>query len=214
MSIQDQLEQAKARFLANVPEIAQESIFQQMEEQQQSGRVFGLDAGLRAPNFTLTNIDGQPFTLYDELAKGPVVLTFYRGSWCPYCNIQLRGYEQILPDIKRYGCQLAAVSLQSQENSLSQAEKEKLTFPVLRDPGGLVSDSYNLLFDLPAYLQNTYTHILNLDLLAFNETGRWVLPVPATFLIDSEGVIRSASVIPDFMQRLEPSEIIEQLKKL
>ncbi|MGQ7886143.1 peroxiredoxin-like family protein [Paenibacillus sp. WC2504] len=214
MSMNEQLEQTKAGFIAKVPELAQVNIFRHIQEQQQSGIVFGLNEGDRAPNFTLTNPLGEQITLYDQLANGPVILIFYRGVWCPFCNVQLRAYQQLLPEIQKIGGQLMAVSPQSPDNSLSQMEKEQLTFHVLSDPNGQVADSYKLLFELPAYLQNTFTGILGRDLAKFNESDRWLLPVPATYLIDRQLIIRYARVDPDFMNRTEPQEMINQLKRL
>ncbi|UUZ80332.1 AhpC/TSA family protein [Paenibacillus sp. P26] len=151
--------------------------------------------------------------LYDELAKGPVVLTFYRGDWCPFCNIQLRAYQQLLPDMEKLGGRLIAVSLQSPDNSLSHKEKEELTFHVLSDLNGRVAESYRILYEVPDYLQEAFTNF-GLDLTKFNKTERWILPLTATFIIDQEGIIRRSYVIPDFMRRMEPQEIIDQLKKL
>lgn len=214
MSIKEQLALAKANFIAKVPEEAQTKILLQMKELQQSGIAFGLREGDAAPNFALANPLGEPVSLYDELAKGPVVLTFYRGSWCPFCSIQLRAYQHILPDLQRLGSQLIAISPQSQDNALTQIEKEQLTFQVLSDPNGDVASRYKLLFELPGYLQDTYLHMLGRDLATFNQSARWVLPVPATFLIDQERVVRRSYVNPDFMQRMEAQDILDQLKRL
>ncbi|MGG1314060.1 redoxin domain-containing protein [Cohnella laeviribosi] len=128
--------------------------------------------------------------------------------------MQLRAYQQSLSEIQKYGGQLIAVSPQSPDNSLSQIEKEELSFQVLSDPNGFVTDKYNILFELPDYLQNTFKNTLKRDLAEFNKTDRWVLSVPATYIIDKEGIVRFAHVNPDFMKRLESQEIIEQLKKL
>ncbi|WP_248928549.1 peroxiredoxin-like family protein [Paenibacillus hamazuiensis] len=213
MTLKEQLEQQKTGFMTRVPAEIQEEILRLVKEQQQSGIDFGLKEGAQAPNFTLTNPLGEQISLYDELAQGPVVLIFYRGSWCPFCNIQLRAYQQFLPEIDKLGCRLIAISPQSPDNSLSQKEKEGLTFQVLSDPNGHVEESYNLLYELPDYLQHTYKK-LGRDFAEFNNTDRWILPVPATFIIDKEGVVRLAYVDPDFMKRMEPGEIIDQLKKI
>lgn len=214
MTLKEQLEQQKAGFITRVPAEVQEEILRLIQEQQQSGIDFGLKEGAKVPNFMLTNPLGEQITLYDELAQGPVVLTFYRGSWCPFCNIQLRAYQQFLPEIEKLGGRLIAVSPQSPDNSLSQKEKEELTFQVLSDPNGVVAESYNLLFELPDYLQHTYKNKLGRDFAEFNNTDRWILPVPATFIIDKEGFIRRTRVDPDFMKRMEPEEIVDQLKKI
>ncbi|CAN7529166.1 peroxiredoxin-like family protein [Paenibacillus sp. LjRoot153] len=214
MSLKEQLEQAKSGFIARVPVEAQTQIFRHIAEQQQTGNVYGLKVGDTAPNFVLTNPLGEQITLYDELVRGPVILTFYRGSWCPYCNIQLRAYQQILPEILEHGAQLLAITPQSPEHSLTQKEKEQLTFQVLSDPDGLVADRFNLLFEMPDYLQHTFKHILGRDLAAFNATDRWILPIPGIYLLDTERIIRFAQVNPDFMTRMEPQDLITQLKKL
>lgn len=213
MAIKPLLDQAKERFTATAPEEVQSQVFRHIKEQQESGIVFGLQEGDQAPNFTLANPLGEDVNLYDELAKGPVVLTFYRGSWCPFCNIQLRAYQQWLPEIEKLGGQLMAVSLQSPDNSLSHKEKENLTFQVLSDSNGHVADSYRVLYELPDYLQNLYAKS-DMDLAEFNQTDRWILPITATFILDKEGIIRRAHVNPDLMKRMEPQDIIDQLKKL
>lgn len=213
MAIKPLLDQAKEHFIATAPEEVQSQVFRHIKEQQESGIVFGLREGDQAPNFTLANPLGEQVNLYDELAKGPVVLTFYRGSWCPFCNIQLRAYQQLLPEIEKLGGQLMAVSLQSPDNSLSHKEKENLTFQVLSDSNGHVADSYRVLYELPEYLQNLYAKS-GMDLAGFNQADRWILPITATCIVDKEGIIRRAHVNPDLMKRMEPQDIIDQLKKL
>lgn len=214
MPIQERLDQMKDMFKADAPAEAQSEIFRQIEVLQQSGVAFGLEEADKVPDFTLSNPLGEQVTLYDELAKGSVVLTFYRGSWCPFCNTQLRAYQQLLPEIEKLGGQLIAITPQTPDNSLSQREKEKLTFQVLSDPNGRVTESYRLLFELTDSLQNVFKNTFGLDLTVFNASDRWVLPVPATFVIDKEGIVRRAHVNPDFTKRMEPEDIIDELKKL
>ncbi|CAM3880234.1 hypothetical protein GCM10009865_27930 [Aeromicrobium ponti] len=128
-------------------------------------------------------------TNYEELEKGPVVLTFYRGSWCPFCNRQLKAYQEILPDIQELVAQLLAISPQTPDNTLSMQEKNEFDFQVLSDPRGIVSAKYNVLFDVPDYLKDAYEKI-DLDLESFNGKVNWILPVLATFMIDETGEIR------------------------
>ncbi|WP_090819872.1 redoxin domain-containing protein [Paenibacillus sp. yr247] len=122
--------------------------------------------------------------------------------------------SEVLPEIEKLGGQLIAVTPQSPDNSLSHQEKEELTFQVLSDSNGTVSDSYKVLYQIPDYVQDVFTQKFGLDLTKFNNTARWILPVPATFIIDKEGIIRRTHVNPDFMKRMEPQEIIDQLRKL
>jgi len=214
MSLKLELEEAKRQLAAHTPAEAYAELFRSIREQQQSGTVFGLREGDKAKDFTLNNALGTPVNLYDELAKGPVVLTFYRGGWCPFCNLQLRAYQHILPKIEELGGQLIAVSPQSPDNTLSQQEKEELSFHVLSDTNGLVAAKYNILYEVPSYIQDIFKNHFKLNLAEYNATNRWILPIPSTFMIDETGTVRSAYVNPDFMQRMEPEDILDQLRKL
>jgi peroxiredoxin len=214
MLLNQVLEEAKTQFAANTPAEVHMEMFRMILELQQSGLASGLPEGGKAKDFALKNTHGEVISLYDELSKGPVVLTFYRGGWCPFCNTQLRAYQSILPEIQALGGQLIAVSPQSPDNTLSQKEKEELTFQVLSDTNGLVAAKYNILFDVPAYIQDVMQNRFGLSLAEYNATDLWILPVPSTFMIDESAVIRSAFVNPDFMKRMEPQDILDQLRKL
>ncbi|MNS24364.1 putative peroxiredoxin bcp [compost metagenome] len=206
------LEEAKKQFVAKTPEDFHEEIFRMIRQQQQSGIVYGVQEGQQAKDFTLNNSADIPVNLFEQLSHGPVVLTFYRGGWCPFCNMQLRAYQNILPDIEALGGQLIAISPQSPDHTLSQQEKEGLGFQVLSDRNGLAAALYHVLFDVPQYIQEAMTNRLSLNLAEYNAADRWILPIPSTFIIDQSGVIRLAYVNPDFMKRLEPQEILNQLK--
>lgn len=214
MSLNQALEEMKQQFIAHSPAEVQIEMFRSIREQQESGFQYGLQEGQKAKDFTLKNSMGIPVQLYDELAKGPVVLTFYRGGWCPYCNSQLRAYQKVLPEIEALGARLVAVSPQSPDNTLSHQEKEELQFQVLSDTNGLVAAFYNILYDVPPYIQEIMTNLFKLNLAEYNATERWILPIPSTFMIDESGIIRSAYVNPDFMKRLEPEDILDELRKL
>ncbi|WP_416296089.1 peroxiredoxin-like family protein [Paenibacillus illinoisensis] len=213
MSLTQDLAKAKQEFIANTPLEIQAEMFRQIQEQQESGIAYGRQEGQKAKDFTLKNALGDTVNLFDELSTGPVVLTFYRGGWCPFCNTQLKSYEKILPEIEALGGQLIAVSPQSPDNTLSQQEKEALSFQVLSDTNGLVAAFYNILYDVPDYLQNIMKQV-GMDLTEYNAMNSWVLPIPSTFMIDESGIIRSAYVNPDFMQRLDPEDILHELRKL
>ncbi|SFJ32297.1 Peroxiredoxin [Paenibacillus sp. UNC496MF] len=212
-SLTEQLEAAAQEFKANSPMEAQIKMGQMIEELQKSGVASGKQPGEKAADFKLTNALDRELVLFEELAKGPVVLVFYRGGWCPFCNMQLRAYQQILPDIRAMGAQLIAISPQKPDHSLSLQEKGGLQFQVLSDPNGLVTAKYNLLFDVPPGVKGLMESI-GLDLAEYNNTSKWVLPVPATFMIDENAIIRSSYVNPNFMQRQSPEEILRELKKL
>lgn len=208
-----QLEVATQQFKANSPIEAQFKIGQMIEGLQKSGIASGKQPGEKAVDFKLTNALGRDVILFEELAKGPVVLVFYRGGWCPFCNMQLKAYQQILPEVQAIGAQLITISPQKPDHSLSLQEKEGLEFQVLSDPNGLVTAKYNLLFDVPPEVQEVIEGT-GLNLAEYNNTSKWVLPVPATFMIDESAIIRSSYVNPNFMQRQSPEEILQELKKL
>ncbi|REE88566.1 peroxiredoxin [Paenibacillus taihuensis] len=209
----EQLVAATQQFKANAPIEAQMKIGQMFDDLQKSGIASGKQTGEKAVNFKLTNALGGDVILFEELQKGPIVLTFYRGGWCPFCNMQLNAYQQILPEIRAMGAQLIAISPQKPDHSLSLQEKEGLEFQVLSDPDGLVTAQYNLLFDVPEDVRELMEGI-GVDLSEYNNTSQWVLPVPVTFIIDESAIIRSSYVNPNFMQRQSPEKILRDLKKL
>lgn len=169
--------------------------------------------GERAPDFTLPDAFGKPVTLSELLKHGPVVLTFYRGEWCPWCNLTLRAYQRILPQIQALGASLVAVSPQTPENSLSTVEKKELTFTVLSDVGNIVARKYRLVFTLEQTIRTLYTTI-GTDLPSFNGDPSWELPMPATFLLAQDGTVRLAFVDEDFTHRLEPATLLDGLRAL
>jgi peroxiredoxin len=175
---------------------------------------FAEQAGDRVEDFILMDAHGKPVRLKTLLAKGPVVISFYRGGWCPYCNIELRGLQRALPEINRYGATLVAISPQLPDNSLSTEEKNKLTFPVLSDVGNIVASRFGIVFRLPDELLETYK-AFNHELLVVNgEDGATELPIPATFVLDKSGTVQLAFVEEDYTKRLDPDTILDTLRSL
>lgn len=213
MSLNDNLSRMAEELNQLTPMEAMQAFERSIQEVQYSGLATGLKVGEKAKDFTLVNHTGEEINLYEQLGKGPVVLTFYRGSWCPFCNRQLKAYQQILPKIQGMGAQLIAVSPQTPDHTLTMKEKNELDFQVLSDARGIVAARYNILFDVPDYLKGAYEKI-GLDLESFNGKANWILPVPATFMIDETGEIRFAYVKPNFMKRLEPEDLLKGLQNL
>jgi peroxiredoxin len=172
-----------------------------------------LKEGAQAPDFTLPDALGTVVTLSHLLKQGPVVIAFYRGEWCPYCNLQLRAYQQALPQLQAVGASLVAISPQTPDHSLSMVEKHALTFAVLSDVGNQVARQFGLVFTLDEAVRGTHKQ-MGVDLPAFNGDDSWELPMAGTFLVDPSGTIRLAFVDPDFSRRLDPSVVIAQLKEL
>ena len=169
-----------------------------------------VQAGDRAPGFDLPSATGERVTLDGLLAQGPVVLSFYRGAWCPYCNLALRALQQHHDAIRARGAQLVAVSPQIPDESLSLAEKHELSFAVLSDAGSDVAKQYGIAFDLSGELAALYDQI-GFDLQRVNGGNARTLPLPATFVIGTDGVIRWAFVDTDYTKRAEPEDILAAL---
>jgi len=167
--------------------------------------------GDRAPDFTLPDQLGRNVSLAGEDEQGPVVLIFYRGEWCPYCNAMLRTYGLRTADFTQRGARLVAVSPQTPDNSLTMAEKHSLQFPVLSDEGSAVIGTYGLKYDITS--RELY-QTAGVDLATFNGKGGWMLPAPAVFVIDLQGIVRFASVNGDYTQRVEPDEALTVLDSL
>ncbi len=173
----------------------------------------GLKVGDKAPDFTLKNAFGKKVTLSNALKKGPVILSFYRGAWCPFCNLQLHTLHKSMPAFKKYNAQLVLVTPQTPDKSKEQLEKDKYSFEVLSDLDSKVMQSYKLFYKLDADLIRVYKKH-GLDVESFNGKGRNVLPVPGTYVIDKNSVIRAAYAETDYKKRMEPHAIIDALKKL
>ncbi|HEY0802292.1 MAG TPA: peroxiredoxin-like family protein, partial [Steroidobacteraceae bacterium] len=171
-----------------------------------------LKVGDKAPLFTLTDPDSRPVSLPALLAEGPVALSFYRGVWCPYCNIELQALEGALPELTRLGARLIAISPQSAPNSRKSVRENKLSFPILSDVRNQVAESFGLKFALPDYLIDLYKSLKN-DLPNFNGDSSWTLPMPARYVIAPDRTILYAEVNPDYRSRPEPEEMFAAIKK-
>src|SRR5205807_8987248 len=169
--------------------------------------------GQKAPDFTLTDQLGRQVSLASELQQGPVGLLFYRGEWCPYCNAWLRTFGLRAAEFSQRGARLVAVSPQTPDSSLTMAEKHSLEFPVLSDEGGEVIGMYGLKYDVDEPTQSLLEGV-GVDVAKFNGKGGWILPAPAVFVIDREGIVRFAGANGDFTQRVEPDEALAALDSL
>lgn len=172
-----------------------------------------LGVGSPAPDFTLPDATGKAVTLSDLLVNGPVVVSFYRGGWCPYCNLELRALQDRLDDITGAGGQLVAISPQTPDNSLSTVEKHDLRFPVLSDIGNAVARTYGLVFALAQDLRPIYSG-WGLDLAAANGDDSFELPIPATFVIAPDGNVAWRFADADYTRRAEPDDVIAALQSL
>jgi peroxiredoxin len=172
-----------------------------------------LKVGARAPIFTLPNAHGELVRSADLLARGPLVLTFYRGIWCPYCNMDLRAIEETAEEIRALGASLVAISPQTAPNRRRSEKENGLSFPILSDHGNSVANEFGLRFRLPDDLIAVYKGFGN-DLTVGNGEDSWTLPMPARYVIGADGVIAYTEVNPDYTRRPDPSELLPVLRHL
>ncbi len=170
-----------------------------------------LKVGAGLPALTLPDATGQPVDLRALNAAGPLVIVFYRGGWCPYCNLELREWQRLLPQLRELGATLVAISPQTPDNSLSTAEKNELAFPVLSDSSLAAAKAFGIDFTMSSELVELYSRVGN-DLPTLNGNGQWVLPIPATYLIDRNGVVACVHVEADYRQRAEPQDVLARLR--
>lgn len=171
-----------------------------------------LTKGDAAPSFTLPDHQGNTVNLADLLANGPVLINFYRGEWCPYCNLELRAYQSQLDRIQKATASLIAISPMLPDNSLDIAQKNQLAFPVLSDVGNKVAAEFGLVFTVDTRIQAMYLERLGNDLPTLNGDDSFTLPLPATYLIGQDGTIIYAYVNADYRLRADPEDVLAVLE--
>ncbi|MEM9238112.1 MAG: peroxiredoxin-like family protein [Verrucomicrobiota bacterium] len=170
--------------------------------------------GDKAPDFTLKNATGEEVQLKTLLAEGPVVLTWYRGGWCPYCNIAMAAMQRELPKIKAAGAQLVALSPELPDKTLSTSEKNKLEFEVLTDLNHEVAKDYGLVFKLTPEVRDLYKGFFDIHEFNGKDAGDDTLPLAATYIIGRDGKIQWAFLDADYRKRAEPSEVVAFLEEM
>jgi peroxiredoxin len=203
--------QAAGRLPAEVSSVFAESVRQLREQGTPAGAA---SAGDTLEEFTLPDASGRDVSLSELVAEGPAVIVFYRGAWCPYCNIALHTYQaELVPRLDAYGATLVAISPQSPDESLSQTEKSQLSFTVLSDSGAGVARSIGIAFEQAADVLEAQRS-LGLDLLAVNASGTADLPMPTVLVVDRDRKVRFADTHADYTSRTEVAEIIAALDAL
>jgi peroxiredoxin len=211
MSLKQELAEYRAGWFKRVP-VERQAIMERHIAQLRDGLAkTALKVGDRAPLIVLGNAKGETVDVSALLKKGPVIVVFYRGGWCPYCNLELRAFQRLLPRIEAVGASLVAISPEKPDDSLSTAEKNALTFELLSDVGQKVGRAFRLVYDFSDELKSAYNGF-GLDIPAKNGTaGEWALPLAATYVIDRDGVIIHAYTDADYRDRADPEEILKFL---
>ena len=211
MTYAEQYQNVVQEFMAGLPEEAQATVMKNFEEIMTSD--FGakaLNEGSKATDFTLPNAKGEQTQLNELLKKGPVVLNFYRGGWCPFCNLEFKSLHDIIPQIQERGATLVGISPELPDSTLNTIEKHQLKFEVLSDVGNKLVRQYGLLMSVPEIVRPLYLE-WGLDLPTFNGEDTWELPIPATYVISTDGKIVAAYVNKNYTERMEPTDIIKAL---
>lgn len=197
----------------NLPDEMVEIISRSIVQGQQ-GSVKGLNIGDRAPDFTLDDTNGNPINLNQLLIKGPVILSFFRGSWCRFCDLELQAMQRYYFKFHELGAQVVSIHPQKIEVSSELIAKHGLKFLVLSDENQEAITSFNVRFKVSLEVSNLYKKSFGLDLQQLNATGIWNLPVPATFIIDTDRIIKARHFSHDYMIRMEPDDIVDALLNL
>jgi peroxiredoxin len=186
------------------PEILQ-TIESHFEELRSSGTSYrGLKPGATAPAFVLRNLAGALVSSVDLLARGPLVVSFFRGTWCPFCNEELLALNASYQRFRDLGAEVVAITPQSAAAAEPYAVQYSITLPILVDHDAALAEKFGLAYTFPAYLSDLYRNVFKNDLAVINAAGTWRLPVPGRFVIDRSGTIIDAEVNADYRYRPDP----------
>lgn len=199
---------------ARLPEAAKNVVFGAKANVQQEFDVKStIQPGEKLPEFILSDARGRPVSSVDLLAKGPLLILFYRGGWCPFCNLTLRAFQQRLQDFQARGVTLVAITPEQPDSSLTTAEKNELKFPVLTDDGLKLAHKLHIVWKQPEDLVTTLNMIgADLEKRHGNDSAEMV--IPTTLLVDEKGVVKNIFAEADWMQRLEPQEAVNWVNAL
>lgn len=212
-SLQDELDERKAQWAENADDETKTIYDDGIAKIKATGVLDTMkQVGDQAPQFTLPNAASQDVALTELLKDGPVIVVFYRGAWCPYCNLTLAAWQDELETIQSLGGQLVAISPQLPDYSLTSQEKNELAFPVLSDVGNTVADGFGITTQITPEIIKLWEG--KIDLEKHNGDASAKLPLPATYLIDTDGTIQFAHAHEDYRVRAEPSDVITKLKHL
>lgn len=214
MSLFTQIQAFQTEFMKRVPEEVAKVMQGATEKLVQSGiEEKCLKVGDKIPSFALPNAMGEMVSSETMLTKGPLVINFYRGAWCPYCNLELKAFQDVNEKIKGAGAQLVAISPNLPDESLTSIEKHALQFEVLTDKGNETARQFGLVYTLDERLQVIYKQF-DIDIPTMNGDESYEIPVPATYVINRDGIVVSVFAEADYTKREEPNKVIETLRGL
>jgi peroxiredoxin len=212
MSLKEQLAEYRTDWFKRVPAGRQAIIQRHINDLRNGLATATLKVGNHAPAIVLPNAKGKTVDVGPLLKRGPVIVTFYRGGWCPYCNLELKAFQKILPDITAAGATLVAISPEKPDDTLSTAEKNALSFEVLSDVGQKVGRAFGLVYTFSDELKRAYQEF-GRDIPATTGADEWALPISATYIIGRDGTIIYAYTDADYRDRADPEEVLMFLKE-
>lgn len=211
MSLEEQLADLTAKLRSLVPVERLATFDRAAEDLKTSGIVArALQPGAVAPSFELPDGEGMLWRSGDLLRSGPMVVVFYRGRWCAYCNAQLAALQQIHKEIAGRGASLVAISPQTVKHTYMTRDMHRLRFLVLSDTGNQVARKFGLVYRVSPDLQRMYESIMT-KLTGYNGDQSWELPLAATYIVSADGIISYARLDADWRHRAEPQEIVQRL---
>jgi peroxiredoxin len=214
MSLRQLIEEFQAAVLPGIPPELLQTMLRATRDLVDSGLASrAVQVGDRAPDFALPNTRGETISLSALRQRGPVVLNFYRGAWCPYCNLELKALNDAMPEIRSRGASLVAISPNLVKKSADFIQENSFGFDILSDLDNMVAKEYRLVFTLAEALRPIYAN-WGFDLPDFDGNERFELPMPATYVVDTGGTVAAGFVHEDYTRRMEPAAIIESLDRL
>lgn len=212
-TLQQQIDEFHNEWLRTAPSNIVASFEAGLQKMREAGITNNsVNVGDTAPDFSLPDTDGNTVRLSELLKKGPVILTWHRGGWCPYCNIHLRVLEERLTDIVQLGGRLVAIVPEVPSHAQETKESKKLSFVVLSDTGNKVAGQYGIVYRVPDEILIPMQKMKGMDFKARFGDDSYTLPLAATYIIDTKGIVRFAFLDPDYRKRAEPADLIEALK--
>lgn len=213
LSFQQLLEDAKKNVFGDGKNELTQNVDEHERELKESDiPKLALKVGDKMPSFALKNALGNVISSEELMTEKWLVISFYRGQWCPFCQVELKGLQKHLQEIESTPSRLVAISPQTPDNSLTTKEKNELTFEVLSDEGSVLAKKFNIVYDVPSYLVKTFEKI-GVDLQYMNGKGKMQLPLPATYVVDNQGIIRMAFVEVSFLKRMDPKDIVQFMRE-
>ncbi len=215
MDFQEKLKSIKKRIEGNMPPSYLKIMHKATHDLEQSGiQEKVLKVGQKAPSFELVDQNGKIVSSEEILSKGMLVLTFYRGVWCPYCNADLANLKKYVPEIEETGATILGISPELPQFLQKIIRMQRLNFDILHDAKNVLAAQFGLKFYYPQDLKELYRDKFNINLELQQGNDEWALPMPARFIIDQEGIIRYAESKPDYRNRPNPDELMEVLKSI